>query len=169
MALSLCPLACIFVCHNFSFFFCFFFCCCWRFSSLSFCVRQGRVCSWSYNSRIRNATLLFAVVAALEARSGPMRDVIRKHFRLMKVGKERTRRACSVRFRSCSVRFGSVRFSLVPKGSVPFRTGGWPGGRLVNGRMQSMNRWMDGGEIIYQVRSRYCCRFLRTNRSGRLL
>ena len=47
---------------------------------------QGRVCSWSYNSRIRNATLLFGVVAALEARSGPMREVIRKHFRLMKVG-----------------------------------------------------------------------------------
>lgn len=46
---------------------------------------QGQVSSRSYNSRIRNATLLFGVVAVLESSSGPMRDVIRKHFRLTKV------------------------------------------------------------------------------------
>ena len=99
-------------------------------------VRQGRVCSWSYNSRIRNATLLFAVVEALESRSGPMRDVIRKHFRLMKVGfgaSKRTRRVGSVRFGSVwfgpvdpvrpgSVGLGSARFDWV-RGSGPVRSG----------------------------------------------
>lgn len=47
---------------------------------------KGQAASQSYNSRIRNANILFAVVAALEKPSGPMRDVIRKHFRLIKVG-----------------------------------------------------------------------------------
>lgn len=46
---------------------------------------QGRAASWSYNRRIRNGTLIFGIVDALEKRSGALADVKRKHFRLMKV------------------------------------------------------------------------------------
>lgn len=52
--------------------------------------------SRNYNSRIRNATLMFGVVGALEDKSGPMRDVICKHFRLIKVFNLVTARCASL-------------------------------------------------------------------------
>lgn len=46
---------------------------------------QGRAASSSYNSKIRNGTLMLGIAEALEKRSGAMADVKRTHFRLMKV------------------------------------------------------------------------------------
>ncbi|CAM9668779.1 unnamed protein product [Choristocarpus tenellus] len=45
---------------------------------------QGAAGSQHYNSGIRNATLLFAVVAVLKSKTGPYRDVARSHFRLLR-------------------------------------------------------------------------------------
>eukprot|EP00903_Cladosiphon_okamuranus_P008073 g7787.t1 len=54
---------------------------------------QGRAASSSYNSRIRNGTLMVGIVEALEKNSGAMADVKRTHFRLMKGQIIRTARA----------------------------------------------------------------------------
>lgn len=49
-------------------------------------LTQGRAASSSYNTRIRNGTLLLGVLEALEEkRPGALSDVKRTHFRLMKV------------------------------------------------------------------------------------
>lgn len=51
-----------------------------------FClVLQGRAASSSYNSKIRNGTLILGIVEALEKSPGAMGDVKKTHFRLMKV------------------------------------------------------------------------------------
>lgn len=51
-----------------------------------FClVVQGRAASSSYNSKIRNGTLILGIVEALEKSPGAMGDVKKTHFRLMKV------------------------------------------------------------------------------------